>query len=30
MLDKVFRQPRVLKRLRGGVLGGALDDLAAY
>ncbi len=30
MLEKVFRQPRVLERLRGGVLGGALDDFAAY
>jgi site-specific recombinase XerD len=30
MLEKVFRHPSVLKRLRGGVLGGALDDLAAY
>ena len=30
MLEKVFRQPRVLERLRGGTLGGALDDLAAY
>lgn len=30
MLERFFRQPRVLERLRGGVLGAALDDLAAH
>lgn len=30
MLDRVFQRPGVLARLRGGVLGGALDDLAVY
>lgn len=30
MLERVFRDGRVLDRLRGGVLGSRLDDLAAY
>lgn len=30
MLERVFREGRVLDRLRGGVLGDRLDDLAAY
>lgn len=30
MLEHVFRDGRVLDRLRGGVLGSRLDDLAAY
>jgi integrase len=30
MLERVFQDGRVLDRLRGGVLGSRLDDLAAY
>jgi len=30
MLERVFRDGRVLDRLRGGVLGSRLDELAAY